>query len=186
METESSTTITESQYNQLEYLTAMSIRSGKLGASDFCEFVMRDKDGIPFELSEMHTTMHRFVDECLRKGFRLIAIQSHMESGKTQMFGVARPLFEIGRSLNTRIGLCSANDKLATERVAAIKRIIEHSDRFHLTFPDVKPSNKWTEKTFVVRRKKGAEAMTDPTVRAGGIASGVMGSRYDWLFFDDP
>lgn len=179
-----SSQIPADKIDESSQIVASLIRNGTLDVSDFCEFVMIDQHEQTFQQAEYHRIMHEFIDRGLEEGHRLFAIQSHMESGKTQQIIIARPLYEIGRNRNIRVGIASSVDALAVERVTALKTVIESNPYYRLTFPHIRPSSIWRSNYFTVERS--ISTLVDPTVRAGSLGTSVMGSRYDWLFFDDP
>jgi len=152
---------------------------------DLAEFCFRDtKTQLKILLAEHHLRMHNFIDRAHSRGYANVAIEAHIESGKTQTIAVQRASREVGRDKNIRIRICSANDGIAVLRVGAIGSIIKYNENFKLVYPEIKPSSKWGESAF---RVEGTPIeSTDYTVQGAGVNSSVLGGGCDLLIFDDP
>jgi len=105
-------------------------------------------------------------------------------SGKTQLFGIALPVYLIGSNPNIRLKLIGLSDDSAKERLASIRTYIAHDEDVKAIFPGLKPDEKreWTKHRLFVERTTNAK---DASIDAKGVTSTGIGGRCDYLLADD-
>jgi hypothetical protein len=144
----------------------------------FIELVMRDEfNGNPVEQAPCHVAWHRALDE-----HRRVVLFAHIESGKTNQFSIGRTLWELGRNRNLRVALVSNTYHQAEKNVRAVAEYIERSEMLHGIFPELLPSEPWTNAYFNVQ---GDTIKRDPSVQAVGVHGNILGARLDWVILDD-
>lgn len=79
------------------------------------------------------------------------------------------------------IGHISHEAKQAWRLSYAVREVVEKSDIFHLVFPKVEPTGKWSEGEWRVEGCIGK----DPTFAALGIGGGIPGFRWNIAGLDD-
>lgn len=146
--------------------------------NEFCRFVGRDAEtGKKIRQERIHEEFQFLANHCPR-----LILMSHPESGKTTQLGVWRTLWKLGDNTNLRVVVLSKTDKNATKVTRSIKEYIEKSEELAEVYPDLLPSQPWTDSFFTVRRTVYSK---DPTVQALGIDGSPSGSRIDILIIDD-
>ena len=88
----------------------------------------------------------------------------------------------MGRDITTRIKIITNDDASASERLMACKRTIE-SNSFRQVFPTVRRGDRWNNHELFLKRS--GYSTIDPTLHARGIWTTGVGSRADYMFFDD-
>jgi len=183
--------VTVEHLNVLRQLGAQALRSGEGSVAQFAEFVFRDNEGERITYARHHHFIQDWIDRKFKEGYRKIAIEAPIHSGKTQLVTQHRVLRDIGLNHRIRIKICSANSKIASDRLQAIRRTIESDEDYQQVFPDVKPEHNpggkysaWSQ--FALRIEGAPQGSTDATVQSGGVSTSIMGGRADLLLFDDP
>lgn len=146
---------------------------------EFCKFVL----GFPpaAHQEEWVEELQAIADNPEGKRLCIIAPPG---SGKTQLVGVGFLAFMIGRYPNRSNGLISYADQVAWSRSQAVKQLIENSRPYQLVFPEIKRSDRWGDRQFIVQRPNMGDP--HPTLRAGGSGSAVVAYRFHGLLYDDP
>lgn len=88
----------------------------------------------------------------------------------------------MGRDITTRIKIVTNEDNAASERLMACKRTVE-SNSFRQVFPTVRRGDRWNNHELFLKR--AGYSTIDPTLHARGIWTTGVGSRADYMFFDD-
>ena len=120
-----------------------------------------------FDLSELHD--------------RLL-IEAAREHAKTEIFGKALPLFEIGVNRNIRILIISATFDQAVQRTRVLREHIEKNDAYRAIFPDLRIDSKKGDEQFTVRRDR---ILKEPTVYSTYAGGPIPGYRFDVVICDD-
>ena len=120
-----------------------------------------------FKISEFH-------DWCL--------IEAAREHAKTEIFGKALPLYEIGQNPNVRILIISDVHPKAQARATVLREHIATNEAYRARFPDVKVVKKKGDEEFWVERDLILKEATVTSTYAGGP---ISGGRYDIVIVDD-
>ena len=147
----------------------------------YVEMVCRDNLGNPIRLSEIHRAWIRHVDYCWPRGLRALILAPYAH-GKTSTLVVPLCSWLMGRDITTRIKIVTNDDGSASERLMACKRTIE-SNSFRQVFPTVRRGDRWNNHELFLKR--AGYSTIDPTLHARGIWTTGVGSRADYMFFDD-
>lgn len=103
--------------------------------------------------------------------------------GKSTIFSVITPLWQVGNNRNLRIAIVSATAGQSEKFLREIGHHIEKNDRYRLVFGDLRdPDAVWTQRQKTVERPK---ALKDATFLAIGVGSGFAGARTDQILMDD-
>jgi hypothetical protein len=102
--------------------------------------------------------------------------------GKTVTVVIGYLLKKIGENPNLRAKIISSAENEAIKRTKAIKRYIEEDRDFQEVYPEITPSDTWSESKFTVKRTSRA---VDNTVEAKGVLAAGIGGRMDLAVFDD-
>ena len=148
----------------------------------FAESVMQDEDGRPVRLAEIHKSWHEHDKWCASQGLHT-GIMAPMGHGKTSDLIGFVP-FMLGNNPQLRIKIICGVDPDATDRVQAIRSIIEKNDQFKKVFPQCVQDKtlQWTRhKIFVKRRGHQKDASID----SAAIVGPGTGTRADFILFDD-
>jgi hypothetical protein len=148
--------------------------------NEFCQFVMRDPSGRPWEQQAFHCQWQGLIPV---QGPARVLIGAPRDSAKTSQM-VARVLWELGRNPELRVKVVCASQELADNIVAEIQRNIDHNPRLHQAFPRLRPdpAGPWSRGALLVQRRSLAK---DPSVVAAGILTSGVGGRADLILFDD-
>lgn len=151
----------------------------------FCEHVLRDdkRKDVHGEPALVEQPDHLVRAHAELDRHRRVVMMMFPESGKTNSFGVGRPLFKLGNNHNARGMLLGNTQKgTPTRTLASIKKYVERSEALREIFPDLLPGEKWSETEIVVRRDVYSK---DPSLRAVGYDTDVGGARADFAVVDD-
>jgi hypothetical protein len=145
----------------------------------FIELCVRNEDGQPVRLDQIHRSWIWHVNYCWSRGLHA-QIMAPFGSGKTAfVLGLAAWL--IGGDQQIRIKFVCAGDDNAKLRVGAVKELLE-TEQYRHVFPAVLPGKKWDTHEAFVRREGNA---VDPTLHARGVMTRGIGGRADVEIFDD-
>ncbi|KKL89951.1 hypothetical protein LCGC14_1909570, partial [marine sediment metagenome] len=164
--------------------TVRLMARGKRAAKNFREFVRFIAGFDPVKHQKEQVEACQDIGDNPRGGQKYIVV-APPGSGKSQLIGVLFVAWIIGKYPDEHVGLLSYADKPAWKQSAAVRKIIEESKPYHLTFPGIKkdPAS-WGSSEFKVRRKSIIDQQ--PTLRCGGTQSAVVSYRMSGLVFDDP
>jgi hypothetical protein len=162
-------------------MAAAQAELARRDVNTFCEFVMRDPKGRPWQQAAFHREWHRLLPEA---GPSRSVIVAPRGSAKNSQLSVARVLWELGRNPELRIKLVCSTDDLASKLLGEVSRTITHNRRLRLVFPQLRPDPQgpWTRTQLRVVR---AGLAKDPSVEAHGVLSAGVGGRADVLVCDD-
>jgi len=150
----------------------------------FCETCIKDEvTGQPITLAPLHLAWIGHMRFCLEHELNCLVL-APMGSGKTQLFGIALPVYLIGSNPNIRLKLIGLSDDSAKERLASIRTYISHDEDVQAVFPGLKPDEgrEWTKHRLFVERTTNAK---DASIDAKGVTSTGIGGRCDYLLADD-
>jgi len=105
---------------------------------------------------------------------------------KTNWVGVVYSAWYLGNHPDRHV-IYTSKTGLQTEKVSnAVRDTIEHNERFHAVFPDVKPNKDrgWGEKEWYLQRPNTGDK--DPSFFAVGIGGPILNARGDLIIIDDP
>lgn len=145
----------------------------------FMEYLGRNNEGQAIRLAEIHLQWLRHIDYCWARHLRAI-ILAPFGHGKSTVV-VPYISWLIGQDTNRRVKVITNDDGSASQRVSAVKRIIE-SAGYRNTFKEVRRGGKWTEHELYVKRRGQS---IDPTLHARGVFTTGIGGRADIEVFDD-
>jgi hypothetical protein len=104
----------------------------------------------------------------------------------SSQISIGRTLWMLGRNPNMRGVVITKTAQLAQKLVRACKEYLERSPDLREVFPGLLPNKDpgmpWTSTMLTVQRSVFAK---DASLQATGLFGNVMGSRYDWVVFDD-
>jgi hypothetical protein len=169
---------------EMAHVAAMMIKRMRLAQTRFdyyVEMVCRDNLGHAIKLAEMHRSWIRHVEYCWARGLRAL-ILAPFGHGKSSSLVVPLCSWLMGRDISTRIKIITNDDNSASERLMACKRTIESSS-FRQVFPTVRRGDRWNNHELFLKRS--GYSTIDPTLHARGIWTTGVGSRADYMFFDD-
>ncbi len=172
--------MTEQQRIQIGQAMERARRAARKDFHIFGPAVVQDAVGRPIRYAPMHLSWIAHVNYAWSHGLHA-GIFAHFGAGKTSAFSVPLAAWLIGRNPQERIKVVCAGDTLASQRVAAIKGIME-KPVYRSIFPGVVPGKKWTEHMVYVERLGDA---IDPTLEARGVFSKGVGGRATKIIFDD-
>lgn len=152
---------------------------------DFCRFVLRDDHGNPIDPADHQIEWVEALQEIGDSpAGKKVAIIAPPGGGKTQL-GIGFLSWMVGKYSTQHFALLSYADKVGWSRSAAIRNLIELSDEYHYTFPDIVPNKRaWDKSEWQVMRSNIGDP--HPTLRAGGTKSAVVAYRLHGLVIDDP
>jgi hypothetical protein len=145
----------------------------------FMESLGRNNEGQAIRLAEIHRQWLRHIDYCWKRRLRAIILAPFGHGKSTVMVPLIAWL--IGQDTNRRVKVITNDDSSSSQRVSAVKRIIE-SPGYRNIFKDVRRGGKWTDHELYVRRHGNS---IDPTLHARGVFSTGIGGRADIEVFDD-
>ena len=183
------------QLKDLEELEALAIEAegmqqerklqrARESFEDFCEMAIKDEvTGKSITLAPLHRAWIGHMRFCLENELNCLVL-APMGSGKTQLFGIALPVYLIGSNPNIRLKLIGLSDDSAKERLASIRTYIAHDEDVKAIFPKLKPDEgrEWTKHRLFVERTTNAK---DASIDAKGVTSTGIGGRCDYLLADD-
>ncbi|MFA7161839.1 MAG: hypothetical protein WC083_04635 [Candidatus Methanomethylophilaceae archaeon] len=157
-----------------EAIEAVQIRKAREDVNAFIEYVFEVEQGA------IHREWHDLIDDPSSTRTAIIAPRNH---GKTTQIS-GRCLWEVGHDHDLRVKYVMGQEEKAKDIVDNIGDTIEHSEKLHRVFPDLKPGNKksWTKSKLFVDRKK---RFPDATFEASGVLSSAVSGRADKIVFDD-
>lgn len=147
-------------------------------AAVFCEYVLKDEE----TKADVENAPHHWVWQRILDAHPSVVIFAHIESAKTSAISLGRTLWETGNDPTLRHAIASANQDQAKKVLRAVRTYIESSDELREVFPDLLPSEPWTDTAITVHRKTFSR---DPTVQVCGASGTVIGSRLDRITLDD-
>lgn len=176
----------QAEYERL--LAEKLYRMRRRDFAKFCESVIKDdQTGDPIVLHDIHHVAIKFVIAC-RKAGKNAAIQLPFGTGKSTIFSVAYPLFELGHNINATIRLVSAGQDIIKTRVRQAKSLLENDTDggvgpVRQVFPSLKPDKEegWATEKIYVRR--GVTSF--PSFSAFPVFASAEGGRCSMLIFDD-
>jgi hypothetical protein len=178
------------QDNRPNVLTRLAVAEAEIAriARDsrdvFNAYVLEDSEGQSLAPGAIHLMWSRHIDTCAqsRKYCAIIAPWGH---GKTEQVVIGSTLFDLARNPNMRVKMVCNSDDNARARIAAIKKIIESSEKFHNVFPEIVPDRDrgWSGQYLYIKRDGASK---DPSIAAAGVLSSGIGGRADKIVFDDP
>lgn len=149
----------------------------------FCEYCFVDNKGLPWKQVDPHKAWQALVPPSDGKQ-HFINIEAPREHAKTSQLPMARSIWELGNNPELRIKIITGEDDLGVAILNEITQNLEHNERIHEVFPNLKPdkSQGWTRHKIYVRRKI---IQKDPSIQVFPVLSSKMGPRADLIFFDD-
>jgi hypothetical protein len=182
----SSTVVTQANYDADRVLAEAfywdRVIAARTDLAAFIELVARDEHGQPIELDYIHRAWIWHVQYCWSRN-KHAQIRAPFGSGKSSTLAVPLAAFLVGQDVQTRIKFVCAGDDNATQRVAAVKDMVESVVYRHV-FPHVTKDRKkkWDTHQAFVKREGNA---IDPTLHARGVLTRGIGGRADYVIFDD-
>lgn len=141
----------------------------------FCEYAFNEK--------YPNTWFHRKWCEAIQNRSVTRAINlSPRNSGKTTIWAKKAPLWLLGRNPNLKILMVSRTLGRASTNMRFIKGNIEGNPRIREIFPDLKPSQPWSDDEIVVENSR---LDSEASVLARGLEGSITGFRADVLIVDD-
>ena len=129
---------------------------------------------------------------------RKIIVLAPTGSGKTSIWNVILPIYEICRDRSIKIGLVGSSVYNARPKLSAITRQLTDNEDLIRAFGYVDPSDrdqeprfrpkkpvKWTIDELLVAGAEGAAHSIDPTLAVFGWESKMEGRHWDLAVFDD-
>lgn len=115
-----------------------------------------------------------------------VIIHVPVEHAKSTWFSLVLPLWFLINDRNTHGAIISNTATQAYGFLAAIKWHIEHNERIHKDFPELKPDykTKWSESEIMVKRDKDKQSK-DSSIVAKGTGNAILGARFEWVIADD-
>jgi phage terminase large subunit-like protein len=144
--------------------------------SEFIRRCFRDPLGPLMRQARVHEELQDFLTDN-RHGL----VELPRDHGKSTQV-CARLVWELGRNPGLRIQIVCATEALAAERGRFIRRAIESNPEVRKMFPQLKPSQPWSDTRLTVRRPAD---VIGPSLTAVGVGSGSTGARADLLVCDD-
>lgn len=111
-----------------------------------------------------------------------LLIEAAREHAKTEIFGKALPLFEMGVDTNVRILIVSATFDQAAQRTRVLKEHVEGNDAYRAIFPHVEIASRKADEQFTVVRDR---ILKEPTVLSTYAGGPIPGYRFDIVILDD-
>lgn len=111
-----------------------------------------------------------------------LLIEAAREHAKTEIFGKALPLFEIGVNPNVRILIVSATFDQAAQRTRVLREHIERNEAYGAIFPEVEIESRKADEQFTVARDR---ILKEPTVLSTYAGGAIPGYRFDIVILDD-
>jgi len=166
---------------QRRSLEAVQAERARRDVNAFCEYVMRDPRGRPWQQAAFHQQWQASLPE---QGPARVLIVAPRESAKSSQMVVARILWELGRDPELRVKIICSSDDLAEKLLGEIARNILRNPRLRRVFPRLRPdpAGPWTRDQL---RLAGLGLSKDPSLEAHGVLSAGVGGRADLLIFDD-
>lgn len=148
----------------------------------FMRLVLKDeKTGKRVHQAPVHDEWQR-----LLTGHDRLVFWSHVEGGKTAQVSIGRTIYELGRDRNLRIAIVSKTSRGAAKIMRPIAQYIARDADCRAVFPELRPhADKqlpWNTQAIVVERSIISK---DPSVQCCGLFGDILGSRLDWVIFDD-
>lgn len=149
--------------------------------STFHEFVQRDEAS----QERIHTQPFQELIFDFIETFHKCVLMMPPGCSKTNCV-MSRTLWRLGHDPTRRCMYLSKEQPKAAKFVTTIKTIIETSSELRLTFPELKPteraSEKWTQDAITLDRPVGIK---DPSVQASSEKTGIAGFRLSDIIVDD-
>ena len=145
--------------------------------------MLKNERGKRVELAPMHREWHEFIRRCIDNGNHHIGILAPFRHGKTAQICIGYTLWAVAQNPNIRVKILCNIDKIAKDRVSAIKQYVEHDNDFNTINPNLKgTSDNWSKHSFTVTREA---ILADETVVAHGVSGSGTGGACDLLILDD-
>jgi hypothetical protein len=167
---------------QAKLLTAVATYAGEAREDPavMAEFAMNTESGDPVRLVPHQHLVLRFMDDNRRSVIR-------MPTGASKTFLLSSHLtHQLGRDPQARVGIVSASEAQASMPVKIFKSYVEEGLSLRLVFPKLRkhpdPNAKWSDTVLEVERRRVAK---DPSLRAFGLGTRVLGARLTHLYADD-
>lgn len=151
----------------------------------FWETVIRDSQtSSPIVCAATHLSWSNHIHTYMPTKYD-IGILACWSGGKSTLISIGLPLFLLGLNRNARIGIISNTDNTASKRLTTIGEYIRYSKEYRAVFPHVVPAGKkaWNNHQLYVERDIIAP---EGSIESFGIDVGGIGSRFDFLIYDDP
>lgn len=143
----------------------------------FNEVAFTDTFGEPIENNWHHLEWFDLTEEHDR-----LLIEAAREHAKTEIFGKALPLFEVGVDPNVRILIVSATFDQAAQRTRVLREHVERNAAYRAVFPGVRIVSKKGDEQFTVERDR---ILKEPTVLSTYAGGPIPGYRFDVVILDD-
>ena len=166
--------------DQLEEVDQILLERARVDPAAFNAYVLRDEEtGARVHMQPMHLEWQQLITDNKRT-----LIWSHVESAKTSSISVGRVLFELAKNPKLRVLVLSNTTEQAQRICMTAARYIEQSPELHRVAPHLRPdkSNPWTSHQLFVERDSISK---DPSIRAAGVGTNILGARVDFLVVDD-
>jgi phage terminase large subunit-like protein len=144
--------------------------------NEFIEFCFADPLGQKLHQAGVHRQLQAFLS-AHRHGL----VELPRDHGKSTQV-CARLVWELGCNRGLRIQIVCATEALAAERGRFVRRAIESNPFVRFVFPELKPSQPWSDTRLTVARPSD---VIGPSLTAVGVGSGTTGARADLLVCDD-
>lgn len=166
-----------------EAVDDLRIERARESLPDFLEYVMRDENGKPWQVSRHQRVWSELVCDPTIPRLEIIA---HRQSAKTT-FVQGAILYHLGRNPAMCIKYVCGSASKAADRLGLLKRQISANKWYHRVFPHVRPSeleDTWTTTKIIVERPADI-GVQDASIEALTVMSGETGGRCHWLILDD-
>ncbi len=144
----------------------------------FTEHYLRTDEGERFHFADFQVEM---IEVAASDEERVIFLEPAAH-GKTTLVAKAYPIWLVCCFPNVRIKLGSKNSQDAEDRLFAIKQELEHNEMLIEDF-GMFVSDVWREKEILVAQRTIRDL--EPTIRAFGSETSIIGSRATHLILDD-
>lgn len=157
-------------------------RKAQTSAGHFGEYAfVAEKTGLHLVNAGFHWEWHAFLDEN-----RWAVLFAPVEHAKSTQIGLVRLLHEIGKNPNGRFAIIGDSEDAAAKILGVIAQSIEENEEVREVFPHLRRSTRkrdpWHKTAITVQRDR---PLRDPTLRAYGRGSPILGSRLDGVIIDD-
>ncbi len=157
-------------------------RKAQTNAGHFAEYAfVSEKTGAHLVNADFHWEWHAFLD-----ANRWAVLFAPVEHAKSTQVGLVRMLHEIGKNPNGRFAIIGDSEDAAAKILGVIAQSIEENAEVREVFPHLRRSSRkrdpWHKTAITVERDL---PLRDPTLRAYGRGSPILGSRLDGVIIDD-
>ncbi len=133
---------------------------------------------------ELHVAVTRWFQDRINAGKRRFLLMLPRGHFKSSVFSVAYPIWRLINDPESRILFVMSSSDMAAEKVGMIQEVFDRPKLQHF-FPEIVPeanTHKRTAHAFEIPRTKN---VGEPSVKAQGLASKVVGGHYDIIVADD-